>query len=121
MAKVFILDDDVDNLLMFEDIIQALGHSTKSAAVPVNVVDVISDYDPDLILLDISLPGGMSGIDICDDLRQIPKFADTPIFALTANPIRYQEKDTMTHGFTEYFTKPLSPKALRMSIQESVM
>ena len=65
---------------------------------------------PDLIVLDLMLPGGMDGLDVCRSVRQDPALADIPIVMLTA---RIKEADRLIGlelGADDYVTKPFSPR-----------
>jgi two-component system alkaline phosphatase synthesis response regulator PhoP len=65
---------------------------------------------PDLVVLDLMLPGGMDGLDVCRSIRQDPSLTDVPIIMLTA---RIEETDRLIGlelGADDYVTKPFSPR-----------
>ena len=67
---------------------------------------------PDLVLLDVMMPGDLDGFQVCDTLRKEPPFASLPIVMLTA---RAQESDRRAGeraGASEYLSKPFSPMVL---------
>ncbi len=69
-------------------------------------LNLAREYQPDLILLDINMPG-MSGYDVLDLLREQEAFRDRPIVAITANAMASEVRHGFEAGFSEYLTKPL--------------
>ena len=86
MPKVLIAEDDVAiATLLREAIGERLGVATHVVANGALVPDALSAERPDLIVLDLSLPG-LSGLDVFDLLRNDPAWAGTPVLFLTADP-----------------------------------
>ena len=71
---------------------------------------------PDLILLDISLPG-ISGFDVLEQLRQKPLYAKLPIIMLTAHGREVEKEKGLALGADDYVTKPFSTQALVEKVQ----
>jgi len=69
-------------------------------------LELIKNENPDLIILDINLPG-LNGIEICKELRQLDAFKETPIIAVTAFTIKGDQENIMGAGFTQYLSKPI--------------
>jgi two-component system alkaline phosphatase synthesis response regulator PhoP len=70
---------------------------------------------PDLVVLDLMLPGGLDGLEVCRCLRRDPGLSDVPIIMLTA---RVEETDRLIGlelGADDYITKPFSPRAGRVA------
>jgi two-component system phosphate regulon response regulator PhoB len=108
---IFVVEDDPDVSLLIEFNLRAAGYdvSTFSSANP--VLPSAAVLHPALFLLDIMLPG-MSGIDLCRQIRQHMQLSQTPIIFLSA---RTQEPDRVQAfevGGDGYITKPFSPKEL---------
>lgn len=80
--KILIIDDDTDILDVVGMILMNKGFDVYRCQVGLNVSDLVASYVPDLILLDVLLPG-ISGIEICKDLK---KHINTPIILFTALP-----------------------------------
>lgn len=116
MATVLVADDDRDirELVVFK--LDQAGHQVMVAEDGPAALKAVSDQRPDLIVLDVMMPG-MSGFDVCRELRARPDTADIPIILLTA---KAQESDVQT-GFTagadDYVIKPFSPKELASRVQ----
>ena len=72
---------------------------------------------PDLIVLDVHLPG-MSGIEICKELRKMEKFKQTPIIAVTSFTMKGDKDRILEAGFTQYVSKPIKINDFRKTIQQ---
>ncbi|MEO6330552.1 MAG: response regulator [Ginsengibacter sp.] len=85
MKKILIVDDDEDILEVVKYLLQSHGFNVSTYATGFNVDEVVKNYNPDLILLDINLPG-KSGTQICKELRH--KKLTTPIILFSAHADR---------------------------------
>ncbi|MEO0564420.1 MAG: response regulator [Chloroflexota bacterium] len=112
------LDDDYQNLLMFERFFESIGYAPSTFRTTNAFFESITDADPDLIIIDLRLAGDLSGIDVCDELRAIERFRITPVVAITAVPVNYPRDTAMEHGFSAYFTKPFVPAEFRRLVRE---
>lgn len=70
MKKILVVDDDLNILEVVKSILISYGFDVHTHPTGVNVVEVVFDIDPDLILLDIRLPG-KSGTEICKELKDL--------------------------------------------------
>ena len=68
---------------------------------------MLETYEPTLILMDLSMPE-MNGWEMFAKLRENPKFATTPVIALTAHAMEGDKESVMKAGFTGYIAKPFS-------------
>ena len=108
-AKVLIIEDDPAILFGLRDNFHRAGHEVKSAAEGRLGLDLARSWSPDLILLDIMLPG-MSGYDICRELRAAGN--DVPILMLTAMGREEDIVKGLNIGADDYVTKPFSIQEL---------
>ncbi|GAA3448057.1 response regulator transcription factor [Planomonospora venezuelensis] len=111
MAIVLVAEDDADirDLIIFK--LEQTGHAVTAVGDGLSALKAAREQTPDIILLDVMMPG-MSGIDVCRELRRIPETAGLPIILLTA---RAQESDVatgLTAGADDYIVKPFSPRVL---------
>lgn len=84
-----------------------------TAATPELGIELIKIHRPDLILLDINLPG-MNGFEVLGLLKQHPETADIPVIAVTARAMPHDIEAGKAAGFVDYLTKPLNvPQFLR--------
>jgi two-component system alkaline phosphatase synthesis response regulator PhoP len=109
--KILIVEDEKDIVKMLEYNLQKEGFKTMSARDGEDGLEMATREHPDLVLLDLMLPG-MDGLEVCKELRKEPKTASTPIIMLTA---KSQESDKVVGlelGADDYLTKPFSPREL---------
>lgn len=117
-ARILIVDDEEDNVQVVRRILEAEGYSDiRSTNDPRDVVDLTLDFDPDLILLDIVMPG-MSGQDVLRRLQEEDvhdRFR--PVLVLTSDHSRQAQRDAWSGGAKDFLTKPLSPSEVRMRVR----
>jgi DNA-binding response OmpR family regulator len=108
MSAILIVDDEPKIVQLARDYLEHAGFKTLSAYDGHAALDMARSHKPDLIVLDLGLPG-MDGLDVTRDLR---KETNVPIIMLTA---RSEESDKLVGlelGADDYITKPFSPKEL---------
>ncbi|KAA0014533.1 response regulator [Billgrantia pellis] len=111
MAKVLVVDDEPNIVLSLEFLMQQAGFDVETAEDGESALAQIEVAPPDLILLDISLPG-ISGFDVLDQLRQHPRYTRLPIVMLTAHGREVEREKGLALGADDYVTKPFSTQAL---------
>ena len=107
-SKILIIEDDADTARLVGLYLQREGHRVLSASDGVDGLRQAREAKPDLVVLDLMLPG-MSGMDVCRELRDE---SAVPIVMLTA---RVEEADVLgglESGADDYVTKPFSPRVL---------
>ena len=82
-GTVLIVDDVVDNLHMLTDMLEAQGHEVRIAMSGKEALEKIAEKHPDLILLDIQMPG-MTGYEVCEKVKANKKTEDIPVIFLSA-------------------------------------
>jgi CheY-like chemotaxis protein len=83
-GTVLVVDDDLRFLQTIREVLQEDGYEV-AAAVGAHAVEVAGAVRPDVILLDVVMPG-MNGIEVSQHLRHDPRTADIPLIAISANP-----------------------------------
>jgi DNA-binding response OmpR family regulator len=111
MARVLVADDDADirDLVAFK--LTQSGHQVTAVEDGMAALRALREGPPDLVLLDIRMPG-MSGLDVCRELRAAQETAALPVILITA---RSQEGDVelgFSAGADDYIVKPFSPREL---------
>jgi two-component system, OmpR family, alkaline phosphatase synthesis response regulator PhoP len=109
--KILIADDEPDILEILEFNLKAEGYEVTTAANGNEAIEKAKQYLPDLIILDIMMPG-KTGLEACNILRTQPQFAKTLIVFLTAMGGENAEIEGLETGADDYLTKPVSPKVL---------
>lgn len=107
--------DLVAKILAYRQHIQLIPAST-----PEQGIELIRTHRPDLVLLDINLPG-MSGFDVLNTLRNIPGLDDIPVIALTSRAMAHHIEEGRAAGFTDYLTKPLNVSQFLSSIDQHLI
>jgi DNA-binding response OmpR family regulator len=117
VKRVLVADDDPDMATLIKAILEerlsvVVDHVTNGAL----VLDHISATHPDLVILDVSMPG-LNGIDVFDLLRGSASFVDVPVLFLTAVPDR-AEQAFARFGISDVMAKPFDSDALVDRVDE---
>lgn len=111
MNVVLIVEDNDKNLELVRDILQAKGYGTLEAATTEDGLKIARAQTPDLILMDIQLPG-MNGIEGLTALRAEPVTAGIPVVAITASVMLADREQIMRAGFDGFIEKPITVRSL---------
>ena len=109
--KILIADDEPDILEIVSFNLQAEGYEVFTAKNGNEAIEVAKKTHPDLIILDVMMPG-KNGFEVCNILRLQPEFKDTLVIFLTALNDETAEIKGLETGGDDYITKPISPKIL---------
>ncbi|MGA2641932.1 MAG: two-component system response regulator [Spirochaetia bacterium] len=104
---ILIVDDAPDNLALMSSLLNA-KYKTKVATGGAKALEVAALAPPDLILLDVMMPG-IDGYEVCRRLKENPKTADVPVIFLTARSDAADEQKGLELGAVDYIAKPISP------------
>jgi CheY-like chemotaxis protein len=107
--RILIVEDDPLNLELARDILVAAGFLVFEARNAEEGLKAAAVLDPDLVLLDIRLPG-MTGFDAMRKLRENPETTSIPVVALTAQAMEGDRDGAMQAGFVGYITKPIDTR-----------
>lgn len=107
MKKILVVDDDEDILIVVKHILTSYGFDVHTHSTGLNVLEVVLDYEPDVILLDIRLPGKL-GTEVCKELKQ--RNCMIPIILFSAHA---QQADFLDlFGADGFMKKPFDVKDL---------
>jgi CheY-like chemotaxis protein len=109
--RVLIVEDNADAAEMMEMAVTQLNHLTRVAHDGPSAVTAATEFSPDVIFLDIGLPG-MSGYAVAQALRALPRFSHVHIAAVTGWGQEEDRRRAREAGCDTHFTKPLAPTAL---------
>jgi len=112
-ARVLVVDDERDIAEMVSDYIGRAGYLTSEAYSGPDAVTAARDFDPDVIMLDLGLPG-FDGVEVC---RQVRMFSDCYILMLTARADEVARVVGLSVGADDYITKPFSTNEVLARIQ----
>jgi two-component system cell cycle response regulator DivK len=107
MSTILIVEDNPRNMKLVRDVLQVKGHATLEATTAEDGIPIAIDKVPDLILMDIQLPG-MNGIDALKALRGNPATAKIPVIAVTASVMQQDRAMITEAGFDGYIGKPIN-------------
>ncbi|MEN6391025.1 MAG: response regulator transcription factor [Syntrophomonas sp.] len=110
-AKILVVDDESHIVELVTFNLEKDGFEVVSAYDGKSGIDVVKLQNPDLIILDIMLPG-MDGLKVCRTLKQDPKYSSIPIIMLTAKAEEFDTVLGLEMGADDYIKKPFSPKEL---------
>ena len=118
-GKILVIDDDEDLLQCLGVRLKASGYEIVFAIDAILAIGVAKKERPDLILLDIGLPGG-DGFLIMERLKSTPSLALTPIIILTARDPEKNRKRALRAGAISFFQKPIDHDALLSAIRKAL-
>lgn len=110
-ARILIVDDEKDIIEFLKYNFEKEGFKVFSAQNGNDGKKVAIKEHPDLIILDIMMPE-MDGVELCQELRNLPEFEDTLIIFLTARGEDYSQIAGFEVGADDYITKPVRPRVL---------
>lgn len=111
MAKILIVDDELDIVTLIKYNIEKEGHTAYMAMNGKDAIDMARKIQPDLILLDVMMPE-MDGIETCEKIRSEAHLKDVIIAFLTARNEDYSQIAGFDAGADDYINKPVKPKVL---------
>jgi two-component system cell cycle response regulator DivK len=109
MSTVLIVEDNEKNMKLARDVLQSRGYATLEAVTGEDGVRLARERKPDLVLMDIQLPG-ISGIDALAQLRADPATARIPVIAFTASVTPTDRTQISEAGFDAFLSKPIHLK-----------
>lgn len=115
--RVLIVDDHADLRRLISLSLGSSDYDLVEAVDGHGALDECEREPPDLVLLDLMLPGGLDGIEVCRRIRDDTRFADTRIVLLTAADQAAQRERAHDAGVDRYFPKPFSPRQLRELVE----
>jgi len=114
--SILIVEDETDIMKLIDWHLRAEGYSTYTAADGNKGLDMAEEKAPDLILLDLILPG-MDGLEVCKSLKRNSKTQDIPVVMLTAKGEEVDRIVGFELGADDYIVKPFSPRELILRIR----
>jgi DNA-binding response OmpR family regulator len=115
--KVLVVEDDPDQLEVTRLSLKAAGFAIGTAANGVDALKKARTVSPDLILLDVMMPG-MDGFAVCETLRENPATASIPVLMLTGLCSHISQLGAFDSGATDYLIKPFVPEELISKVKK---
>ncbi len=108
---ILVVEDNEINLKMLLDMLSIHNHKITVARNGLEAIELAKQHNPEIVLMDMRMPV-MGGLEVTRKLREIPKFADIPIVALTASTGTDAEEKQIDLGCTAHLPKPIQTKEL---------
>jgi two-component system cell cycle response regulator DivK len=117
MEKVLIADDNRAGRDLIRAILKPIRCDIIEATHGQEALDLVRQERPDLVLLDIDMPG-LDGLTVVKIIRQDAAYSGLPVVAVTAFAMEGDREKAIAAGFTAYFTKPVRAAVLRQQVQQ---
>jgi len=118
VRKVLIVEDDLILNLLFRSYMEKLGYNVVGELISGQMaIDAAREWDPILILMDITLKGEMDGIQA---IKEIQTFSDAPVIYITGNSDSYHRTRAKETGYLDYLVKPIVFDELKASVERHI-
>lgn len=118
MARILIVEDSADNMKLCSAVLGLKGHQITGLPSGDGLLDTIRESDPELVLMDIQLPG-KDGFALLREIRDSP-FARLRVLALTAHAMAGDREKALEAGFDGYITKPLEVRSFPGQVERAL-
>ena len=115
--RILVVEDHEDNRRILRDLLTSAGYETIEAVTGEDGVALADTHRPDLILMDIQLPG-LDGYEATRRIKANPALRHIPVIAVTSYALSGDDVKAREAGCDAYVTKPFSPRALLAKVRE---
>jgi DNA-binding response OmpR family regulator len=115
--RVLIVEDSDSIAHMIEALVSARGYEVRTAKTGARGLEDAFSWKPDVILLDVNLPGAYDGIEVCTKLRADEGTRETPVIIITAMDDEEVRRRALEVGANALYHKPFSPLSLLKEIE----
>jgi CheY-like chemotaxis protein len=114
-TEILVVEDNPANQMLIEAVLQHSGYAISLASSAAEALERIEHRRPDLILMDVELPG-QDGLSLTRKLKADPRTASIPVVALTANAMSGDRQRSLDAGCIGYIPKPYDTRSLGTEI-----
>lgn len=118
-AKILVIDDNPLNIELVSDLLDANGFQVYSAQSGEDGIRLARELSPDLVLMDVSLPG-MDGVAATKELKADPTTRSLKIVGLTAHVLKDEETTALNRYFDGYLSKPFDTRTFIATIERFI-
>jgi two-component system, cell cycle response regulator DivK len=118
--RILVVEDQEDNRQIIRDLLSATDYEIMEAESGEQALEAVAKQRPDLILMDIQLPG-MDGYEATRRIKADPALRLIPIIAVTSYALSGEEQKARAAGCDEYVPKPYSPRQLLAKIRQYLL
>jgi diguanylate cyclase (GGDEF)-like protein len=117
LGRVLVVEDDPMQALLVERILSAAGYTVRTQGDALQVLAVIEDFQPELILMDLNMPGA-NGAELTAIIREHEVFASVPILFLSSERDPVRQSDALSMGGDAFIAKPIRPDLLIKAVTQ---
>ena len=114
---ILVVEDNELNMKLFNDLLSSHGYKVLKASDGSAGLELTRQHHPDLIVMDVQLPGGISGLDVTRSLKEDDELKAIPVIAVTAFAMKGDDKKILDAGCDAYMPKPISAMRFLESIK----
>lgn len=118
-GEVLIVDDSFLDLRFLSEILNDHNYQVRRANCSATALRALDTWPPDIILLDINMPG-VSGYDLCKQLKENPRTADIPVIFISASDEGLDKQTAFTVGGSDYIEKPFQAEEVIVRVQNQL-
>lgn len=115
MSSILVIDDEPDNFDVIETLLSDQDYLLHYATSGQEAIASLNLFQPDMILLDVMMPG-MDGIEVCQQIKAIPKWQPVPMIMVTALTAKEDLAHCLKSGADDFISKPVNALELRARI-----
>jgi two-component system, cell cycle response regulator DivK len=116
-GRILVVEDNPKNLKLLRDVLQFSGYEVIEATSGEDGVRLAASEEPDLILMDLQLPG-IDGAEALRRIRAGERTREVPVVAVTAFAMDHDREHAFASGFTGYVEKPISIRRLPQQVKD---
>ena len=117
LGRVLVVDDEQEVRALLQEIVAEMGYAVRGAPGGAEALETIAVFEPDVVLLDLQMPG-MSGVEVLDRVRA--QYPSVRVIIVTANEDLDVALRTLANGAIDYIRKPFTLDAVERSIGAAV-
>jgi CheY-like chemotaxis protein len=117
MKRILVIEDNETNMYLIGFILRKNGHEVVEARSGEEGVELAIKDKPDLVLMDIQLPG-IDGLEATRRIREFKADSEVPVIALTSYAMTGDREKSLAAGCTGYIEKPINPDTFMSEIEE---
>ena len=118
-GRILVVDDHEHNRILLQEILEQQGYQIDLASDGLEALRAIAQAQPDLVLLDVNMPG-LDGFEVCRRLRAGGESAALPVILVTALADREQRLEGIAAGANDYLTKPIDRADLLLRVRNAL-
>lgn len=116
---VLVVEDNETNLKLARELLKSRGYMVLEAMDGMAGLEMAREHRPNLILLDIQLPG-ISGLDVISRLKEDENLQSIPVIAMTACAMMGDRETCLSNGFDAYLSKPISVRDVLQTVEHLI-